>query len=150
MTRALSSFGTIRSFFFTRKITEWLSVFTLSAKLIPGETIQRARDEKLTESAVRKAIFLMGLSPRHKSFYYISMALCEYILRAESDVPKPCSDDALVRRRMERCMRYAIEYAWNVTCGDIRRLFPNSKLPPSPSEFISVMRWELADAEERK
>ena len=127
-----------------------MPVFTLSAKLDPERySYNESGGMVVTEAAVQKAVFLMGLSPKHKGFYYISMAIREHIGEGDMGVPCPCgTEEGLVKKRMERCMRYAIRYAWDVSDGEIHRLFPNSRIPPSPCEFISVMRWELCEGED--
>lgn len=91
----------------------------------------------------------MGLSPRHKGFHYISRAL--YLAR---DGSADGAADALrticgasPSRRAERCMRYAIRYAWDVNCGSIREAFPGLDLPPSPVEFVSALLWRMEDSD---
>lgn len=92
-------------------------------------------------SRVQREIFMMGLSPRHKGFHYISEAICAGGTAPPGERCAGIPDEGT--ENAERCMRYAIRYAWDVGGGEIRKLFPNSEYPPSPVEFIHAMLWKL-------
>lgn len=99
----------------------------------------------MRESALNREMFSMGLSPRHKGFYYLSRALCIAQDGSGADASEAIratcgQSDA---RTAERCMRYAIRYAWEVGCGSIREAFPGLDLPPSPVEFVSALLWRI-------
>lgn len=101
--------------------------------------------------SVEKEMFMMGLSPRHKGFHYLSKAL----RKAESsgcDVSEAIrlSDNEREMRQVERCMRYAIRYAWDMNEDGIRSLFPYSTVPPTPLEFVHAMLWRLDEESRRK
>ena len=92
-------------------------------------------------SRVQREVFMMGLSPRHKGFHYISAAICAGGLSCAAPGSLGFSEDEA--ENAERCMRYAIRFAWDVSGGEIHKLFPNSDYPPSPVEFIHAMLWKL-------
>ena len=100
-------------------------------------------------SAVQKAVCGMGLSPRHKGFYYLSDALTAAMC---ADVnPHFGALYSLVDAEpanADRCMRYAIRYAWDVNNGAIHALFPGTGHPPSPVEFFNAMIWYFDSPEE--
>lgn len=93
-------------------------------------------------STVQKAVCGMGLSPRHKGFYYLSDALTAAMQANAKSCFRELYDlvDA-VPANADRCMRYAIRYAWDVNRGRIRSLFPGAGTPPSPVEFFHAMIW---------
>ena len=99
----------------------------------------------MTESKAQRTVFIMGLSPRHKGFYYISALLYRLAEDRSLDVREEYHrhETQAEHNQEDRCMRYAIRYAWDVNEGEIHRLFPNAKLPPSPCEFITALLWEL-------
>ena len=97
---------------------------------------------------IKRRMLLMGLIPKHKGFYYISSAI---ILMEKSGGDDPVRSYRRAfsslpdgRKQAERCMRYAICYAWDVTRGDIRELFPLYDCPPTPMEFILTFWLALA------
>ncbi len=95
----------------------------------------------------------MGLSPRHRGFYYI----CSWLFKAAST---GAETDAEKMRALfyqmdnpiqaDRAMRTAIRYAWDVAKGGIRELFPHSKYPPVPIEFVHAMLWKIEEDEEQR
>lgn len=97
---------------------------------------------------VHQEVFLMGLSPRHKGFHY----LCTRILYMAAGHGRPVGftkvpGENVPVQRVERCMRYAIQYAWDMNEGMIREVFPYSKYPPAPIEFAHAMLWRLCEEE---
>lgn len=97
-------------------------------------------------SAAQKMLFEKGLSPRHKGFHYLSAALCA-AARGES-VDKACrSVDAGQTHHADRCMRYAIRYAWDGSEGDIHETFRKYTIPPTPVELIHAILWRLDETE---
>ena len=104
----------------------------------------------MRESTLKREIFMLGLSPRHKGFHYICAALIDLMNDEEHrDASLSLKRLAEVRhldsKRAECCMRYAIRYAWDVSGGRIRELFPDSALPPTPIEFMHAMQWRLEE-----
>ncbi len=107
----------------------------------------------MKEAQFQRAVFKMGLSPRHKGFYY----LCSWLYKAsvtgaETNAEKMRElfyqmENAL---HVDRAMRTAIRYAWDVSKGEIRNLFPYSKQPPTPIEFVHAMLWKIEEEEELK
>ena len=102
---------------------------------------------KMRDLRISRALFYLGLSPRHKGFHYISAAISGLLNglnmgEALDRVREDAKDDP---KQFDRCMRYAINYAWDVAGGGIRSLFPGFTVPPSPKEFIFAMQWELED-----
>ena len=93
----------------------------------------------MTAAGIKREMQRMGLTPKHKGFFYISERLTELM-------EKGGKENVKVSRQAERCMRYAINYAWNTENGGIHGLFPNRKTPPNPTEFICAMFWRM-DAE---
>ncbi|MBO4849138.1 MAG: hypothetical protein J5586_08315 [Clostridia bacterium] len=104
----------------------------------------------MREKIVNEEIFGLGFSPRHKGFHYLSAAIGRlstrtgYVSAGETYrmVGMAAREDW---RRVERCMRYAIHYAWEVNHGAIRELFPETNTPPAPIEFIQAVLWRIAD-----
>lgn len=102
---------------------------------------------KLTTA--QKMLFEAGLSPRHKGFHYLSAALCRAATAGAGAVRGAMAQDD---GHINRCMRYAIRYAWDGNEGDIRSLFRNHSFPPTPLELIHALLWKLdseAGGEER-
>ncbi len=96
---------------------------------------------------VSRELFFLGLSPRHKGFHYLSAAISMQsggmeMGEALNVIRAGTNEDP---RQFDRCMRYAINYAWDVAGGGIRGMFPGFTAPPSPKEFIFAMQWELED-----
>lgn len=104
----------------------------------------------MKESMLKKEIFMLGLSPRHKGFHYITAALMD-LMNEEDHRDANFSFKYVARekhvdpKRAECCMRYAIRYAWDVSGGRIRELFPDSNVPPTPVEFMHAMQWRLEE-----
>lgn len=97
---------------------------------------------------VCRELFFLGLSPRHKGFHYLCAAISMQcggmeMREALSLVREGSKEDP---KQFDRCMRYAINYAWDVSAGGIRSMFPGFTAPPSPKEFIFAMQWELCDS----
>ena len=104
----------------------------------------------MKDIGISRELFHLGLSPRHKGFHYLSSVLGCLLSGMEFD-------DAMAAARrethdehhqFERCMRYAINYAWDVSDCGIRRLFPGYKMPPTPTEFMFALEWELLEKRE--
>ena len=105
----------------------------------------------MKDHIVKREICGMGLSPRHKGFYYLSRAIGEMA----SSEKEPCDVQLWAyidadHSRADRCMRYAIRYAWDVNNGAIHGLFPEAALPPSPVEFAHAMLWHFAELSEKR
>ena len=104
----------------------------------------------MNKLSIQKEVFNLGLSPKHKGFHYISDGLSALLDGRASSVEKALrmvgADPK--NRRADRCMRYAIHYAWDVNGGRIKSLFPDSAFPPSPLELLHAMMWELGEREE--
>ncbi|MBO4562438.1 MAG: hypothetical protein J5772_02375 [Clostridia bacterium] len=102
----------------------------------------------MRESSLNREILLLGLSPRHKGFHYFSRVLSRlegrggYVGAGEA-YRMICRETKEDWRRVERCMRYAIRYAWDVNRGSIHLLFPETDTPPAPIEFIQAVLWHL-------
>lgn len=90
----------------------------------------------MTSAEIKREMQLMGLTPRHKGFFYISGLLTELMGRDGGAGMK-------LPRTEERCMRYAINYAWDINEGCIHDLFPDRGMPPTPTEFIYAMLWRM-------
>lgn len=107
----------------------------------------------MKESQFQREVFKMGLSPRHKGFYYLSSWLYK---AAASDAGTNAQKMRGLFLEMEntmhvdRAMRTAIRYAWDVVNGEIHELFPNSKYPPAPIEFIHAMLWKIEEDDDLK
>ena len=104
----------------------------------------------MKESALKRELFLMGLSPKHKGFHYISAAMQNMIEGGALCDPCGAGRDCIKvadtdKRQAECCMRYAINYAWDVNNGRIHLLFPDSKFPPTPVEFLNAFLWSIDD-----
>lgn len=127
---------------------EYLNFFTLRSIMNASGICRKPSASgglTMKASAVQREVFQMGLSPRHKGFHYISSAICAALDSGAfgSGAPTPESASPSEQENVDRCMRYAIHYAWDVSAGRIRELFPGAALPPSPVEFIHAMLWEL-------
>lgn len=98
--------------------------------------------------AAQRQVFSLGLSPKHKGFHYLSRVLCMAAegMRVEAACKAMESGGA---READRCMRYAIRYAWDGNEGRIRALFPFYTLPPTPVELIHALLWEVDEAPAR-
>ncbi|MCR5808337.1 MAG: sporulation initiation factor Spo0A C-terminal domain-containing protein [Clostridiales bacterium] len=107
----------------------------------------------MRDSVLEREVFLLGFSPRHKGFYYLCSVLSElmgrngYVSAAEA-YGIACRKNRDDPSRVERCIRYAIYYAWEVNRGGIRELFPGSQTPPTPVELIRSMLWKLDEIRE--
>ena len=106
----------------------------------------------MKESTLNSEMFRLGLSPRHKGFYYISRVLMAAQRRGGAGTGEryraALAFSGEEQRRAERCMRYAIRYAWDVSCGSIHELFPGTDVPPAPIEFVHAMLWRLDELPE--
>lgn len=101
----------------------------------------------MRDHSINRELFYLGLSPRHKGFHYLSAALsglCGGMEMGEAvrAARRGTNED---QKQFERCMRYAINYAWDVSNCGIRSLFPGYTAPPTPTEFMFAMQWELDD-----
>lgn len=112
----------------------------------------RGIQKNMKRMSIQREVFSLGLSPRHKGFHYISEGLCALMDGRAATVEKALrmivADSK--NRRADRCMRYAIHYAWDVNGGRIRALFPGSAFPPSPLELLHAVMWEMEDSEDEK
>lgn len=102
----------------------------------------------MRESTLEREVFLLGFSPRHKGFYYLCSVVSELMgksgyVSASEAYGIACRKSMDDPSRVERCIRYAIYYAWEVSRGGIRELFPGSCTPPTPLEFIRTVVWKL-------
>lgn len=96
---------------------------------------------------INREIQLMGLSPKHQGFFLISKLVAsmegvpdEKLLETYSTV---CAGFEKGRRMSDRCMCYAINYAWEIEKGHIHDLFPDRGTEPTPKEFAIAVHWEL-------
>ena len=96
----------------------------------------------MNKSTINKQLMLMGFTPKHKGFYYLCRALTRLDSVADRELysayRSTCSDLPEGRKDAERCMTYAIRYAWDASRGGIRDMFPLQDWPPTPMEFVLV------------
>lgn len=104
----------------------------------------------MNRTMISRTILLLGLTPRHKGFHYLSAAVLGTSrgIEPEEAIRLEAEERGEEPARIDRCMRYAIAYAWDVTGGGIRELFPDHGTPPSPTELIYVLFWKM-DEEQR-
>lgn len=106
----------------------------------------------MNNARIAKYVFGLGISPRHKGFCYIcevleQMSLGSGYLAACAEL---CRSRRVNRRAAERCMRYAISFAWDMRLGSIRAEFgsvtKDVRCPPAPSimDLMSVALWKLS------
>lgn len=103
----------------------------------------------MNRAALNRKLASIGFSPRHKGFYHIGNIL--------SALEKGCAENGreeyvrIVRAmsngrpNVERNIRYATEYAWEIEKGRIRSLFSGI---PSPMELVLCLHWEFECREE--
>ncbi len=98
-------------------------------------------------AGINREMQLMGLSPRHKGFYFISKIVAEMDGVPDEKLPETYSRVSSGfehgRRISDKCMYYAVNYAWEVADGRIHDLFPERKDVPSPMELAIALHWEL-------
>lgn len=116
-----------------------------------GYTVTQKREgNDLNCTEIKKEMLKMGLSPKHKGFYMLYRVLSELEDAGEGDWGEEyreiLSGFSGGQALAERCMRYAINYAWDVSCGSIRSYFPNLKTAPAPLEFVLALSWEMEAA----
>ena len=99
----------------------------------------------MSDTNVKMNLFSLGLTPRHKGFHYLSDAIIE--LRGDTDMKdaleRVCAKRNVNMTYFDNSMRYAINYAWDMTNGHIHELFPNYTSAPMPIEFIFMMKWKM-------
>ena len=109
----------------------------------------------MRDSVLEREVFRLGFSPRQKGFYYLCSVVSElmgksgYISAGEA-YGIACRKSRDEPARVERCIRYAIAYAWDVSKGSIRELFPGSCTPPTPLEFIRTVVWKLDEKNDER
>ena len=100
---------------------------------------------------IKRKMLALGLSPRHKGFYYIYKLVIELYGSDEEDMGtefrRICSELSDTAGGTERCIRYAINYAWDVAQGGIREMFKDRTVPPVPIEFVLAFCWEIQEAD---
>ena len=113
----------------------------------------------MERSDICRYLYSLGLSPKHKGFNYICEVLFELCSSGDplygfnAAFMKVCTAHGIERHAAERCMRYAVGYAWDAPDGALRRLFccgePQERShftpPPSLSEFLHIVLWRLED-----
>lgn len=99
----------------------------------------------MTETTAKLCVFSMGLSPKHKGFHYLSRAF--EAAYAGMDVAGACKsvEPGGDPQRADRCMRYAIQYAWYSGEGALHSLFPHYTHPPTPVELIHALIWKVEE-----
>ena len=106
----------------------------------------------MLDPAVCRYVFALGISPRHKGFHYIC-GILSIMKEQEASSFRPgeiypllgITDEAR-RRSAERCMRYAVQYAWDTKGSGVCELFRCSGgCPPQLGDLICAAAWELAD-----
>lgn len=101
----------------------------------------------MRRSTAQMLMFSLGLSPKHKGFHYLSRALCAAAGgRSVEEAIRATEGEAA--QQADRCMRYAIRYAWDGDEGRIKELFPYYRFPPTPVELIHALIWRLEDEAE--
>lgn len=98
-------------------------------------------------AVINREMQLLGLSPRHKGFYFLGK-----IVSAMDGIPDDklretyssvCAGFEHGRRISDKCMYYAVGYAWDIANGRIHELFPGRSDVPSPMELAVALHWEL-------
>lgn len=100
---------------------------------------------------INRAILSLGLTPRHKGFHFLSAAVLNMFggLAPEKALARAAEERGEEPARLDRCVRYAVAYAWDMG-GGIRRLFPGCAAPPSPVELMYVLFWKLDEEKQMK
>lgn len=117
--------------------------------------------------SVCRYVFAMGISPKHKGYAYICELIGALLSSGWPEVHTAvCLDRAyktvcgiygVDRRTAERCMRYAVQYAWESGQGAMRGMFDSRAIlrhgeaaprgicsaPPALADFICVAALEL-------
>ena len=119
----------------------------------------------MLKATVCRYLFRLGISPRHKGFNYI----CDLLIGLmQTDDGIPCREAAARllcdmfgdgRRSAERCMRYALQCAWDLGGRELYALFdkapreapgPAARLPapccPQLADFLFAAAWALTEA----
>ncbi len=113
----------------------------------------------MRKSDICRYLFYMGVSPRHKGFSYICELLYEL---GSAEGAAFCADAAckafflshgIDPRTAERCMRYAIEYAWEACDGRLRGMYAqrhggecgSRSACPQLAEFLCAMLWDIEE-----
>lgn len=101
----------------------------------------------MRRNEIARAMMTLGLTPRHKGFHYLGTAFLNVSggVTPERAIGIAAAEKGEDPKRLDRCMRYAISYAWDVGNGGIRGLFPGYGAPPSPTELLYVLFWKLDD-----
>lgn len=102
----------------------------------------------MTRAEINRKLLLLGLSPKHKGFHHLSEILfnmsTDSLRKSPEEMIRIVSESKRVNlRQIASSMRYAICYAWDVSNGEIHKVFPNYDAAPTLTEFLYVFMWEL-------
>lgn len=104
----------------------------------------------MSDREIRLGVFGLGITPRHRGFWLICEVLGLMaergggVFRPEEIYPRLGICGETSRRSAERCMRYAIQYAWDTPGSGLRGLF---RSPPPLADFFCAAAWLVFDAE---
>lgn len=86
----------------------------------------------MTRAEINRKLLFFGLSPKHN------------LRKSPEEMIRIVSESRRVAlRQIASSMRYAIRYAWDVSNGEIHKVFPNYDAAPTLTEFLYVFMWEL-------
>lgn len=99
-----------------------------------------------------KYLIDLGFSPQHKGFFYLAAAIaaarrigCSKPITGNDLYNLVYAEYGATRERAERCMRYAITYAWENSCAEARALFGCVSAPPRITELVRRIAILLSD-----
>ena len=100
-----------------------------------------------------KYLLHFGISPRHKGFCYLSMAVMAICFESEVFCAGAGDVYTLIQQRTdvsrsqaERCIRYAIEQAWADSDSRLHELFSDHEEPPKLPEFLCRVALYIDDS----
>ena len=107
---------------------------------------------------VYRYVYRLGISPKHKGFGYICDVVTALLESGAADagldeaICAACSKHGTGRRSAERCIRYAVQYAWDAEQSGLRRELGLGAVrggqyerPPALREVIVMAVCELTE-----